>query len=371
MEIKVCIFKDQTLLCFSCTKTKNKMDTVSKKPSNSGKMQYGNAIVLYESSKSRKVMIPFFIPRSDGNELAVKLITYKKAPPPFDWAIVEDKSISLDGESSLNLLKALKNHLITAKLDDEGEFVMIKLDGESSNLNQISSEILSKAIAGILNRDDIIEHLTSNDLSNEMVMAFKSAIRLREMRNACTQLRQYLENGENSESLYQNWCETHNWIFGNAYLVKDDVRTISEGDKLDMLLPTVISGYRDIIELKKPIENVLNWDSTHNNHYFASPVSMAIGQCHRYLDVFQEVALKGLRDNPEIVAYHPRAIIIIGRSNNWDEREFRALHGLNARLACITVMTYDQLLLQGERLIEILTNTKITEKVDDDLDFSF
>jgi hypothetical protein len=191
------------------------------------------------------------------------------------------------------------------------------------------------------------------------------------MQNACAQLRNYLETGQNDESIYQDWCDNHSWVFGNAYLIKDDVRAISEGDKIDMLLPTVISGYRDIIELKKPSESVLNWDSTHNNHYFASPVSKAIGQCHRYIDVFQEVAIKGLRDNPEIVAYHPRAIIVIGRSNTWEENQFRALHGLNARLANITVMTYDQLLRQGERLIGVLTDGVLDEEQDEDDDFPF
>jgi hypothetical protein len=347
------------------------MDKVSKKSANSGKIQYGDPVTLYETSRSKKVMIPFFIPRSDGSELAIKLQTYKKGAAPFDWAIVEEKSLSLDGQSSLNLLKALKNHLITAEIDEEGEYVMIKLNGETSDLKDIDSETLSKAIAGVLSRDDIIEHLTSKDLSNEMVSAFKSAIRLREMQDACAQLRNYLETGQNDESIYQDWCDNHSWVFGNAYLIKDDVRAISEGDKIDMLLPTVISGYRDIIELKKPSESVLNWDSTHNNHYFASPVSKAIGQCHRYIDVFQEVAIKGLRDNPEIVAYHPRAIIVIGRSNTWEEDKFRALHGLNARLANITVMTYDQLLRQGERLIGVLTDGVLDEEQDEDDDFLF
>ena len=32
----------------------------------------------------------------------------------------------------------------------------------------------------------------------------------------------------------------------------------------------------------------------------------------------------------------------------------KALHGLNRRLAGVTVMTYDQLLAQGERLIDML-----------------
>ncbi len=123
------------------------------------------------------------------------------------------------------------------------------------------------------------------------------------------------------------------------------------------MLPGVIAGYRDIVELKRPDMSVLFNDEAHKNFYFSADVSKAIGQCHRYLDVLHEAAAKGLRDHPEIVAYHPRAIVVIGRSRDWKEDRLRALHGLNRRLSGITVMTYDHLLAQGERLLEILGPT--------------
>jgi hypothetical protein len=85
-------------------------------------------------------------------------------------------------------------------------------------------------------------------------------------------------------------------------------------------------------------------------------VSSAIAQCHRYLDVLHEEVRQGLpRDHPEIVAYHPRATIVVGRSETWSETQQRALHGLNARLHSITVMTYDHLLAQAEALLANLT----------------
>ena len=79
---------------------------------------------------------------------------------------------------------------------------------------------------------------------------------------------------------------------------------------------------------------------------------------HRYLDILHEEAATGLRDHPEIVAYHPRATVVIGRSNACEPDQRRALQGLNSRLSGITVMTFDQLLAQGERLIEMLSTEK-------------
>jgi hypothetical protein len=75
------------------------------------------------------------------------------------------------------------------------------------------------------------------------------------------------------------------------------------------MLPSVIAGYRDIVELKRPDMRVLFYDDEHKNFYFSADVSKAIGQCHRYLDVLHEVASQGLRDHPEVVAYIIRALL--------------------------------------------------------------
>lgn len=104
------------------------------------------------------------------------------------------------------------------------------------------------------------------------------------------------------------------------------------------------------------------YDTSHRNYYFNADVSKAVGQCHRYLDVLAEEAQHGLRDYPEIVAYHPRATIVIGRSAGWDDDKRKALRGLNARLHGISIMTYDLLLAQGERLVEILGSTMTEEE---------
>lgn len=46
---------------------------------------------------------------------------------------------------------------------------------------------------------------------------------------------------------------------------------------------------------------------------------------------------------------------MIGRSAEWEHDKLKTLHGLNGRLSGITVMTYDQLLAQGKRLVEMLS----------------
>jgi hypothetical protein len=115
---------------------------------------------------------------------------------------------------------------------------------------------------------------------------------------------------------------------------------------------------------------VMYYDQSHRNYYFSADVSKAIGQVHRYLDVLHDEGAGGLQDHPEIVAYHPRGIIVIGRSQGWQSDQRRALHGLNSRLNGITVMTYDHLLAQGERLIEVLSAEQVEMFLKDEPDLT-
>ena len=245
---------------------------------------------------------------------------------------------------------------------------MIRVSEGTASIGEHDPEAVASALVKVLSQDEIVEHLGDAELSEEIINAFRSVIRLKEMQSAVAQLREFLNNEVTSEDTYQKWCEDHSWAFGNAYVMSDSVREISPGDQLDLLLPTVIAGYRDIVELKRPDMRLLLYDESHRNYYFSSEVSKAIGQCHRYLDVLHEVAANGLRDHPEIVAYHPRAIIVIGRSNDWNDNQLRALYGLNQRLSGVNIMTYDQLLAQGERLVEIICSTTQDEESHIDLE---
>jgi len=319
-----------------------------------GRVSYGDPIVLHDSSKSRVVFVPFFIPRTQGTDLVVKLITYRKSPEPLGMVEAGEKSVSLQEPAARRLLDALNTHFAVAEHDADGRYLALKLPTGAPIDSKADPAKVAEAVVALLGNKDIVKHLSGMELGDEMVAAFRGAVRLRELRSAVAALRQHLDEGEKEERVFQEWCKRHSWAFGTAYFGPDEVRAISAGDKVDLLLPAVIGGHRDIVELKSPAVEVLLFDDGHQNYYFSSEVSKAIGQCHRYLDVLHEEARKGLRDHPEIVAYHPRATVVIGRSRNWDGDQLSALRGLNARLNGIAVMTYDQLLAQGERLVEVV-----------------
>lgn len=332
-----------------------KVQRVIRKTAKSGKVDYTPAVVLNETTKSKLHALAWFIPHRDGRtEFSLRLEGFVKAKNQ-PWIEDKTKTLTLTETSSLRLLKYLQTHLPVAAQSEAGEFILIRVSNGETDLAGHNAPELVGALTTVLSQPELLQHLSNTELSHELSTALRGSIRLSEMRSAVAQLRSMLGSGESDEQTYQVWCEQHCWAFGNAYVVRDEVRAISSGDNLDLLLPNVIAGYRDIVELKRPDKRVLLHDAAHKNFYFSADVSQAIGQCHRYLDILHQTARDGLLDHKEVVAYHPRATIVIGRSNDWTEDQQRALHGLNRRLNGISVMTYDHLLAQGERLVEIMS----------------
>jgi hypothetical protein len=330
---------------------------VIRKAASSGKVDYAPPVVLNETSKSKLHALAWFIPHSDGRTgFSLKLEGFVKSKDQ-PWVEDKAKTLTLSEAAALQLLKYLQAHLPVAAQSETGEFILIRVANGEANLSGHDPEELVGAFTQVLSQPELLDHLSSTELTHELSTALRGSIRLSEMRSAVAELRSNLTRGEAAEQTYQAWCEKHCWAFGNAYVVRDEVRAISTGDNLDLLLPNVIAGYRDIVELKRPDKEVMLYDAAHKNYYFSADVSKAIGQCHRYLDILHQAAKDGLLDHKEVVAYHPRATIVIGRSHGWDDEQQRALHGLNRRLHGISVMTYDHLLAQGERLLEMMSPT--------------
>lgn len=331
---------------------------VNKKQAKSNdNVEYGEVAVLHRSRQNEITVLPFFIKHSDPTkerDLRIKIAKNKIT----SGISVQEAEINLNENAILALRDKLNELLALKKIPENGNFLLVKIgDGQQVDLSGLDTSDVAKALISVLENDEIIEHIDAIDFSDNLAFAFRNSIKIKSLIKAMDEL-EFALTTQDSEQYYQEWCEQNGWVFGNQYVMRDSERRISRNDNVDLLASSVISGYRDIIELKKPTFSVLNYDSSHDSYYFSAEVSKAIGQCHRYLDVFSEEAVAGLRDNREIVAYHPRATIVVGRSNDWTEEQHKALHGLNRRMNSISILTYDHLLLQGRRLIDILRSTQ-------------
>lgn len=101
--------------------------TIVRRPAQSGRVSYGNPVVLHESSRTRVVLVPFYIPRTHGTDLSIKFVTYRKAEPPMDWATVQEKSLSLDEAAARRLLAGVREHLRIAEEPQDGSYTSMEV----------------------------------------------------------------------------------------------------------------------------------------------------------------------------------------------------------------------------------------------------
>jgi len=297
--------------------------------------------VLRDTSRTKISVLAHYIPRTVGVQTKLKLVREDKRA---EGAAPAEITLNPDEVESLH---EFMHHFLGIASEADAQYVVIPLSGA----DVVDPADAARKLTDVLRQPGVADGLAKIGISVDVAGALQGAVRLAALQGAVSELRGRLHEGHVLERVFQDWCERHSWAFGNAYVARDDVRGVSAGDNLDLLMKRAASGLRDVMELKRSDMRVLIWDESHKCWHWSAETSAAIGQCHRYLDVLQEDAGKGLRDHPEVVAYHPRATIIIGRSHDWSDAQQRALHGLNARLHSITVMTYDHLLAQAEAML--------------------
>lgn len=328
-----------------------------RRPAASGAVSYGDQLIIRDTTRVRIKALPYFIPHNNSaSELSMKLIRTDKRSG-------EHCEITLSSADLSILKRHIAQSLAVSEQAEDGQYLVLRAD-ELGPQADVSDDAV-RAIGGALDSRRFASRVARHVNPVALAKAFSAVVRIGELRAAVTELQENLRDPRNKEEVYQGWCERHSWAFGNAYVARDDQRVIGIGDSVDLLMESTASGLRDILELKRPDMEVILNDSTHRNWYWSAHTAKAIGQCHRYLDTLHRAAQHGLPDRPEITAYHPRAVVVIGRSQDWDKPKLHALHGLNSRMHGITVMTYDQLLAQCVALLDQLSSHEAEEVADE------
>lgn len=183
---------------------------------------------------------------------------------------------------------------------------------------------------------------------------------LKELSDRLTGDKKYKEtSGKNS---WQSWIYANNWIFGISYRTPIEKQQVGFSQIPDFLFPT-IDGFVDILEIKLPTKEVIYKDDNHTGSYkWSADTSQAIGQVVNYLHEIElhqlEIKQKLERTyckihKVEIFSIKPRAFIVIGSKDGWDEYKKEALRKLNYSLHGIEVMTYTDLQMRGDNIIKL------------------
>jgi hypothetical protein len=167
-------------------------------------------------------------------------------------------------------------------------------------------------------------------------------------------------SGERTEHFWKVFFKKNSWMFGGANVALLDESRLDIGNDTDLPFE-VDGGYMDIVELKRP--DFPFWKKARNGRIFLyrdkypipyDELSGAIAQTSGYiLQAEKKVANSDFQLSHGVRPLKPRGLIVHGRSSEWSEPEWDAFRLLNDQLHGVQVLTFDHLLAQAKRLVDL------------------
>ena len=158
---------------------------------------------------------------------------------------------------------------------------------------------------------------------------------------------------------WQKWIHRNSWLFGPMYLEPIAWQPVGFRSKPDFIFPT-LDGFYDVLEIKKPNHEVLRRVGGH--YVWSGATNQAIGQVVAYIKAAEKFRYQLEEDMHEArseesdrrrTVVRPRGFILIGRDANWDERGRVDFRNLNSALHGVEVLTYDELLRRGRKVVDL------------------
>jgi len=208
-----------------------------------------------------------------------------------------------------------------------------------------------KAIFGYKDKAKVLELIISNDLVPDDII---NGIKLQEKNKAILEYEENLSH-DYKEDVWQKWFKSNSWVLGSEFVKILDSRDIDTQNISDYLMEAY-DGFLDIIELKRPGGGLNFWlpQKDHDNYIPHSDLIKAITQTTNYIyEVEREMnSVKFLERTGHVPVVKPRAVLIYGRSNDWDAEKKEAYRILNSSYHNITILTYDHVLERAKKILE-------------------
>lgn len=332
----------------------------------------GTDIVHLKNTRDTKIKIQaLHIPDSKNNDAihhyTIKLSVWKRKKKtndfePFlnkddDFEDATNKEISITDEEAIdNLL----------------EFLISQHQSIGKTINQ---EYILTDKQDYLEISEIKKYLFDSNLSSDDLDNLDGIINIKKYstaKDALSKLVSYIENKEidflwyaksdpatciyeanQKEKFFQNWIENNLWVFGTSYIRKLDTTSLSFKSDSDLVMET-LDGFYELIEIKLPSVKLFNLDSSHDSYYPTADLSQAISQVLKYLQDVAEYKHNIEKSNNTTILF-PKAKLIIGNKCQ-TEQEKEALRRLNSSLNNLEILTYDTLLKNADKLIELYKN---------------
>ncbi len=308
----------------------------------------GNVKIIFSTERSKiqdnNVIIDYESYRKLGNREFFEV--YRKTGLNTANKFLQEKLKGIEGISPADLISKKETELIIENLKPSFDKIPTK-----------SKDLLFFSLASMIRESKI----DTSKLNIDSLKNIKAATAQAYFKNKIDEFNKRLKKkypetrGKNS---WQTWIYGNVWLFGMNYVKSIEKQKVGFDNIPDFVFLTV-DQFLDVLDIKAPEHPVIIKDKNHSgSYYWSSKVSEAIGQVANYLHELEknqlQVAQRIERElNLKIRAVKPRAMIVIGRSNKWDENENEGFRKLNDSLHGIEVIAYDQLLMRANRLVEI------------------
>lgn len=225
-----------------------------------------------------------------------------------------------------------------------------------------------KAIFGYKDKTKVLDLIINNDLVPDDIV---NGIQLQEKKKAILEYEEKLKQ-DHKEGVWQAWFKNNSWVLGSEFVRILDSRDIDTQNISDYLMEAY-DGFLDIIELKRPDGGFHFWSpqKDHDNFVPHSDLIKAITQTANYIyEVEREMnSIKFLSRTGHVPVVKPRAVLIYGRSYDWDDEKRKAYRILNSCYHNITILTYDHVLERAKKILGISQTTKGSDIDDSDIPF--
>lgn len=302
----------------------------------------------------------------------------------ISWSWTPEKSVWLEGEdpNEIQSLSTFLNAALSGKFKDETGKVHVIRGEDYTKL-----EPLIKALPKLADADkfELVKNVLAqldgtHSTMKEFAAAFEgtseqtlrhiaAASRLVQYKGALAELKRLVNDPRTSEPQFQKHLEENPWLFGSEYSELLPRRSWTRDEQLDYMLRRTADNYLEIVEIKTAFaEPLFVHDTSRDLYYPSAKLSPVIGQVMRYIEEVERsrdhILIKDEADTLKI-----RARAIVGRDHSAEQQA--ALRNLNAHLHRIEIITFDQLVRIGDRVMSIfeVPDQKSKEDFDDDIPF--
>ena len=280
--------------------------------------------VIHETDWMKIVAVYWVTDSSEPGRkhINLRIEQYKKKPTEPQFPEQPRQKINLEDEDIANLISSAKAQSILKDSDASDSVIVMRGQAAGEILKLTNRDIAAiTQLVGSLTDENI--QVLARRVNPEIVEKIDSAVKYIRMEKSLSWLRAKIEENV-AESVFQKWFDENTWIFGKNYVKRVDKRTIGLQSRADLIYISV-DGFADLVELKKSVlENpILLPDASHNTFYPSRELSRALAQAMHYLQVMEDNRLQ-LVQLIKIPVLRPTISIIIGRSNDWEDRDERA-----------------------------------------------